>query len=47
MTIKSIIHRHNTGKIRGAAHNIYNLSYKTPKKLLQHFIMVLHMIITS
>ena len=32
MTIKSIIHRHYTGKIRGAAHNICNLRYKTTTK---------------
>ena len=39
-------HFHYTGKFRGAAHNICNLRYKTPKKL-QYFIMVLHLIITS
>ena len=26
-------HCHYTGKIRGAAHNIFNLRYKTPKEI--------------
>ena len=36
---------HYTGKYRGATHNIGNLRYKTPKKFLQYFVMVLHMTI--
>ena len=38
---------HYARKFRGAAHNICNLRYKTQKKFLQYFIMVLYMIITS
>ena len=30
-------HSHYTGKFRGAAHNICNLRYKTPKKILVIF----------
>ena len=35
-------HGHYTGKYRGAAHDICNLRYKTPKEILVYFIMVLH-----
>ena len=40
-------HCHYTGKYRGAALSICNLRYKIKyqKKFMQHFIMVLHMII--
>ena len=38
-------HCHYTGKYRGAAYNICNLRYKSQKKFLLFFIMVLHMII--
>ena len=40
-------HCHYTGKYRGAAHDICNLRYKTPKEIPIVFIMVLHMIIIS
>ena len=33
--------------IEGAAHDICNLKYKTPKEIPVVFIMVLHMVITS
>ena len=36
---------HYKGKYQGAAHNICNLRYKTPKKFQWYFIMVLHTII--
>ena len=38
-------HCHCNEKCRRAAHSICNLRYKTPKKLLQYFILVLHMTI--
>ena len=38
-------HCHYTGKYRGAAHDIYNLRYKTPKEIPS--VTVLHMIIIS
>ena len=41
-------HCHYAGKFRGAAHNICNLRYKTPKEIpVVFYIMVLHMIIIS
>ena len=38
-------HCHYTGNYRGAADNICNLRYKTPKKFLWYIIMVPRMII--
>ena len=40
-------HCHYTGEFRGAAHNILIWDTKHQKKFLWHFIMALHMIITS
>ena len=44
-------HCHYTGKFRGAAHNICNLRYKTPKEILIVFhkgsTYVYHFIINS
>ena len=40
-------HGHYSEKFTGAAHDICNLRYKTPKEFLQYFIMVLHRIIIS
>ena len=40
-------HCHYAGKYRGAAHDICNLRYKTPKKVPIVFITALHTIITS
>ena len=40
-------HRHFTVKYKSVAHNICNLRYKIPNKLLQYFIIVLNMIIIS
>ena len=40
-------HCHYTEKYIGAAHVICNLRYKTPREILQYFIMVLNVITIS
>ena len=49
ITIKNITnsknHCHYTRKYRGAAHDICNFRYQTPKEIPVYFIMVLHTII--
>ena len=38
-------HGHYTGKLRGAAHSIFNLNYKVPQETPVKFLMVQNMII--